>query len=285
VRHDVDSMMQHLPNLGLSTGIYEQVRARLLSSGCTSVDQFAEYLDDDADVHMAKAMIAYHLAIFEVQGSLHSGRAGHWYELLANHLIGTELGTFPQRDIAIITFNYERSLERYLLDCLTARFEQRHSEAEIRTALLRLPIIHIYGRMGPLPGFTRGDEPWRAYERIAERRQLHAAVAGMHLLRELRDDPGRGDRDAARQCLRNAKGKVIFLGFAYAQENLEALDLANTCGGKAVYGTIKDIGEDERHKALTIRLKHGFGVELTEPWRFDVYTALLTRPLTILGSP
>jgi hypothetical protein len=285
VRDNVDLMMQQAAAFGIEPPIYERVVARLLTSGCTSVDQFAEYLDDAADIITAKALIAYHLAIFEVGGSLRSEWAGgHWYKLLANHLIGTKLDSFPQRDIAVITFNYERSLEQYLLDCLTARFEERPSEAEIRAALLRLPIIHIYGRMGYLPGFATNGEPERAYERILTREQMDAAVAGMHLLRELRGDPGRGDREAARECLRTATGKVIFLGFAYAHENLEALDLRNTRGGKTVYGTIFDIGEDERHEELKRRLKT-FGVELNEWWRFDVYRALLTRPLTIIGSP
>jgi hypothetical protein len=135
--------------------------------------------------------------------------------------------------------------------------------------------------MGYLPGFAKNGEPERAYERIQTRTQMNAAIAGMHLLRELRNDPGRGERDAARECLRSATGKVIFLGFAYAQENLEALDIGNTCAGKTVHGTIKDLGEDERHRELTLRLK-GFGIELNEAWRFDVYRALLTRPLTIL---
>jgi hypothetical protein len=283
VRDNVDSIASLPETFGIKPATYERVVARLLKSGCTSIDQFAEYLDDAADIITAKALIAFHIGIFEVGGSLRSEWAGgHWYRLLTNHLIGTKLDSFPQRDIAVITFNYERSLEQYLLDCLTARFEERHSEADIRTALLRLPIIHIYGRMGHLPGFARSGEPERAYERIETRPQMDAAVAGMHLLRELRDDPGRGDRDAARERLRSATGKVIFLGFAYAQENLEALALAETCAGKAVYGTIKDIGADERYAELIIRLK-GFGVELSEPWRFDVYTALLTRPLTILG--
>jgi len=115
-------------------------------------------------------------------------------------------------------------------------------------------MIHIYGRMGYLPGFAKNGGPERAYERIQTRPQLNSAVAGMHLLRELRGD-------AARACLHTASGKVIFLGFAYAQENLEALDLAITCAGKTVFGTIFEIGEDEPHKEPVMRLKT-FGVEL-----------------------
>jgi hypothetical protein len=77
---------------------------------------------------------------------------------------------------------------------------------------------------------------------------------------------------------------VIFLGFAYAQENLEALDSANTCAGKSVYGTIYGIGEDERYAELVRRLRDS-GINLSEPWRFTVYEAVLTRPTTILGPP
>ncbi len=285
-RRNTDSMQSRAPQFGIEPADYDRVVARLLSSGCTSVDQFADYLDDAADVFIAKALIAYHLGIHEVRPALSQKWAGgHWYELLANHLIGPRLDTFPQRDIAIITFNYERSLEQYLLDCLTSRFQQRHSEADIRAAFLRLPIIHIYGRMGQLPGFAKPGEPERAYEQIGDRKQMEAAIAGMHILRELRDDSGRGERDAARQHLRDAKGTVTFLGFAYAHENLEALDLTNTCIAKrAIYGTIFEMGEDERHKELIARLRR-FNVALNEPWRFDVYNAILTRPLTILGTP
>jgi hypothetical protein len=287
VRQNVDSMQQHASHFDIELADYDRVVTRLLSSGCTSIDQFAEYLDSAEDIRIAKALIAFHLGIFETRAALSSKWAGgHWYELLANHLIGPKLGTFPQRDIAIITFNYERSLEQYLLDCLTSRFEQRHSEADIRAAFLRLPIIHIYGRMGQLPGFAKSGTQERAYEPISGPLEMNAAINGMHILRELRDDPGRGERDAARQHLRDAKGIVTFLGFAYAEENLEALDLVTSASGKtAVYGTIWGIGEgDERHKELTMRLRR-FNVSLSEPWRFNVYDAILKRPLTILGAP
>lgn len=285
VREDTDSMQSHAPQFGIEPTDYTRVVARLLSSGCTSVDQFAEYLDSAKDIFIAKALIAYHLGMCEVRTVLSQKWAGgHWYELLANHLIGSKLETFPQRDIAVITFNYERSLEQYLFDCLTSRFERRHSPADIRTAFLRLPIIHIYGRMGQLPGFARLGESERPYEQIHDRKEMDAAVAGMHILRELREDPGRGERTAARQHLRDAHGVITFLGFAYAYENLEALDLANTCAGRTVNGTIFEIGEDERHTELTARLQQ-FNIKLSEDWRFNVYDAILTRPLTILGPP
>ena len=286
VRANTDSMTGRLGQLEIDQEIYERVVARLLSSGCTSVDQFAEYLDNPADILVAKSLVAYHVAIFETRASLSADRpGGHWYELLANHLIGVELDSFPQRDIAIITFNYDRSLEQYLLDCLGSRFGERHSQTEVRDAFQRLPLIHIYGRLGHLPGFGTGSSrSERPYEPIRGGAELQSATAGMHMLRELRDHPRRGQREAARECLGAAQGRVSFLGFAYAQENLEALDLARTCTQKTVSGTVLGIGHDERRVELHERL-HGFGVTLSHQWEFDVYTALLTFPRTILGLP
>jgi len=136
-----------------------------------------------------------------------------------------------------------------------------------------------------LPGFGKNpSEPQRPYEPIENQTQLLTAIEGMHILREIRDNPSLGGRKAAKECLSAATGNVTFLGFAYAQENLEALDLAKTRGAKVTYGTVFDVGEDERIAELRERLAR-FDVALSENWRFDVYTALLTRPRTILGPP
>jgi hypothetical protein len=282
-------MQEIAGDFGIDTSTYLRVVTRLLSSGCTSIDQFVDYLDDPEDIFVAKALVAYHLAIFESRSALSESKwtSGHWYELLANRLIGGELDSFPLHDIAVITFNYERSLEQYLFDCLTSRFGGRHNESELRTAFLRLPIIHIYGRMGHLPGFGKPEEPERAYERISNRDRLLAAVKGMHMLREIRDDPTLGDREAARKCLLAATGNVIYLGFAYASENLVALDLAKTRGLKAAYGTMKDIGPNDRERNGEINNRLGAygGGLLSDVWRCDVYTAMLTYPLTIFGGP
>jgi len=297
VRRGTDSMKARAADFRIHPRSYDEFVDRLLKSGCTSIDQFADYLDKPDDIFLAKALIAYHLGIFENRASLSQKMGGgHWYELLANHLIGATLDTFPQRDIGIITFNYERSLEQYLIDCLTSRFEGRNSPEQIRAAFLRLPIIHIYGRTGYLPGFASGFGPGfsrgfgpgalteRPYEPVMDHTQLQAAIAEIHILRELRDDPKRGEREAARKLLRDSNGVVSFLGFAYAQENLEALDLSNTCKARTVHGTIFEIGQDERHTQLKARLKT-FGVELVDDWRFDVFEAVKTRPATIFGEP
>lgn len=285
IRKNENSLKPNAEKFGLAD-TYDVVVERLLRSECTSVDQFAEHLTEQRDIDTAKALIAWHLSAFEVRDAVHNRPTGHWYQTLINKLIGQTLDTFPERDIAIISFNYERSLEQCLYDSLYYRFGLIHSQAEICQAMMRLPLIHIYGRMGQLPVLAARGEIKRPYEPITSRDQMQAAISGMHILRELREDPKLGNRIAACECLQRATGKVIFLGFAYAQENLEALDLMNTRTGKTCYGTTKDLGDrglDERADELRLRLL-SFGVELAEPWLFTVHDALKYKPITVLGA-
>ena len=202
---------------------------------------------------IAKALIAYHLGIHEVRpASLAKWAGGHWYELLANHLIGPRLDTFPQRDI--MRSSRSTTSARSNSTCLTASpadFSSGTAKPTSGAALLRLPIIHIYGRMGQLPGFaapaSRNEPTSRSVIASRWRRRLpgctFSASCGMI---------PRAERDAARQHLRDAKGTVTFLGLAHAHENSGSnLTSPITCIAKrAIYGTIFEMGEDERHKEL-----------------------------------
>jgi hypothetical protein len=275
---------QQLEGLGFDPAAFADFSERLRLSHVTSVDLFAEYVIDDADdLYMAKGLIAYCLAIFEGPGTLAHSRPRNWYRTLSDALIGLRLDEFPRHDLAIITFNYDRSFERYLFDCLRGRFGKRHSVDEITAAFRRLPIIHIYGQLGALPELAEPGESVRPYERILTREQLDLAVAGMHLLPEIKRDPKLGNREAARKLLRSATGNVTFLGFAYDPENLLALDLANTHTGKQFYGTVLGIAAGSQMTRLNERIQ-GFGVgwhALQLPW--EVFDAVDSMPDTILG--
>lgn len=281
------SIVPHIEPLGLDRKRFDLFIPRLLSSGCTSIDQFAEYLGDPDDIFMAKALLAYHIASHEQRGVLSQKWAsGPWYEVLANQLIGRALDEFPLRDIAIVTFNYDRSLEQYLLDCLMSRFAGPRTKEQIEDAFRRLDIVHIYGHLGHLPGFAprRGD-PEREYQPILDRSQLELAIGGMHLLSELRANPGLGDHQAAQECIHAASAGITFLGFAYSPENLEALALMGNRTGKSLHGTIRGISDGEPRRELDARLEALCGVGLSGAWDCSVFDAFKLRPTTILGKP
>jgi hypothetical protein len=286
-RSGSDSIAPHLQALGLDRSRFERFISRLLSSGCTSIDQFADYLNDPDDIFMAKALLAYHIGARENRNVLSQKWAhGPWYEVLANQLIGRGLDEFPLRDIAIVTFNYDRSLERYMLDCLASRFLGPRTLEQIEDAFRRLKIIHIYGCLGYLPRFARQTgEPEREYRPIGERSQLDLAIDGMHLLRELRDNPNLGDRQAAQDCVRAATANITFLGFAYSAENLEALALATNSTRGRLFGTVLGISEGEPRAELNMRMQRLCGGPLSSAWECDVFEAFRLHPTTILGQP
>ncbi len=273
-----------ISDLGFHPAKFKTFADRLAYSGVMSVDAFAEYLMDDPDtLYMAKGLIAFSLGIYEGRTNMW-GRARDWCRTLANLLIGSELETFPRRDIAIITFNYERSLERYLLDSLIGRFTHRHGLEEIVKTFKRLPIIHIYGQLGSLPELEVRGEPMRPFERIITREQMDTAVKGMHLLPEIKRDSTIGNREAARRCLREATGHVSFLGFAYDPENLRALDLANTHGDKEVFGTTLGFGPNDPIARLNNRMQRDFAVQW-HPYApdMDVFAVVESFPDQTLG--
>jgi hypothetical protein len=275
---------EQLAKFGLNPAAVTQFIQDVTRSGCTSIDHYVDYIDDVSEIRIGKVLIAYLLAFEEQPAALfHRGRTDHWYEILANSLIGDRLDTFPERDVAIITFNYERSLEQYLLECLRNRFRARHDVSEIFRAFARLPLIHVYGTIGYLPGL--GPPPGgldRAYGPIVDSEGMNRAISAMRLLREVRGSSSPAI-DQARQHIREASGSISFLGFAYSHENLSALQLQNRKPDTVVRGTCFEMVGDQLAE-LSDRLRRCGGASLQPPWGLTVYEAFRQYARTVLGS-
>jgi len=95
----------------------------LRHSGNESVDAFLEQRQKQNErvVGVGKLAIAYALIPCEDEGKLFQrdfgSRGGHWYEYLFGRL-NTDFRDFARNQLSIITFNYDRSLEHYLLTAL-----------------------------------------------------------------------------------------------------------------------------------------------------------------------
>jgi hypothetical protein len=256
----------------------------LRRSGVTSIDQFIEYLDDPELIWAGKSIMARLLASNEQRDTLtNQRRADHWYEVLANRLIGRTLETFPEYDIAIVTFNYERSLDVYLLDCLNHRFAHRYTAEMIKAAFQRLPLVHVYGQLGQLPELSKDPANTRAYGQIENALQLEIAINGMRLLREAREHPASAPNiPLARDTIGRSTGDIIFLGFAYSEDNLQGLDLLRTARGKAIRGTVRGM-DGELRTELDMRLAK-YGLAFSAAWDQTVHQAMMAWPVTILGK-
>ena len=142
---------------------------------------------------------------------------GDWYQWLLEFLISRGKD-FPRDILSVVTFNYDRSLERYLLRAFQHSFALREDVAA--EMVDRIEVVHVYGSAGPLPipklkvaGVPFGDLEYREY------------AAKFISLVSPRSPPETQRR--VRELIAEAR-RLIFVGFGFWRENLDVLVDAET---------------------------------------------------------
>jgi len=212
---------QALTSLGIRSKSLDPFYGALRDSAAPSIDSFLEHRPEFMEI--GKAHIAYHLIQREDPGTLNSTQpSGKWYDYLFRLVASCPFDQLCSKEqLAILTFNYDRSLEFWLRRTIQAQYGK--TQAETIEVLRRLPIIHVYGSLGVLPG---GEGPSRDYEPEVTTDKLRIAMAGIRIISE-----GQAESPPlteARRQLRSAS-HVVFLGFGYHPENVKRLDLRTCC--------------------------------------------------------
>jgi hypothetical protein len=216
---------------GISANVFFEFREAFRKSGQSSVDAFLEHRPEFIDV--GKLAIAYCLIPYESEEALFESdgnRGGDWYQYLSSKL-NASFDNFGDNRLSVITFNYDRSLEHYLFT--TLRHAHGRSDEECAGALLKIPILHVYGQLSrhPYP-----DREARPYETDCSRyKSVGYAARGITLLY----DKAKPELEAARRLLTAAE-RICFLGFGYHPLNLERLRLRDS-SGRAVFGTARGL--------------------------------------------
>ena len=194
---------------------------------------------------IGKAAIAYCLIKNEHPDRLFSSNLDdHWYQYLWS-LIADSLGSFGENKLHIITFNYDRSLEFYLLTALQSSFGISAAEAAIH--LKKIPILHVYGQLGELQEAIQARDG-RAYSNnVSSAGPIEVAAAGIRVIDESRDDDAVFEQ--AYSYLKSAQ-RIYFLGFGFDETNVRRLRLDTL-----VQGIRKDQSEDASFFATTMGLK------------------------------
>ncbi len=120
------------------------------------------------------------------------------------------------KNLSFITFNYDRSLEQFLTLALAEACDINHERAHSLVA--NLPIHHVYGSLGGLPGFKQ--KPYFEYGRTATPRDVIYASEGIRTYTETVADEQ--EADAVRMAMYKAE-KVVFLGCGYHKQNIQIL--------------------------------------------------------------
>lgn len=206
----------------------DKFREALHLSGRISVDKFLEHRPEFIEI--GKLAIAGILIPYEDQNNIFGKTIGErdWYEYLYNHL-NTSFESFGKNKISFITYNYDRSLEFFLLKVLENSY--RKSPEECYEKLKQIPIIHLHGKLGYLP--IESNNNYREYEPSLMSHKLGIAAKQIKIIHEdIDDDP---QFKEAHKLLKSAE-QIHFLGFGYDDVNLKRLKLENL-KGRRIYGT------------------------------------------------
>lgn len=214
-------------------------RAALRDSAAMSVDAFLEHRRSFVEV--GKMAIATCLIPHETSATLfETSKAGtpSWLRLLFERLKASR-DDWPRNRLSIVTFNYDRVVEHFLMKALRNSFGLKFEEA---TAMLSaaIPIVHVHGSLGALPGF--GDT-YREYQPTVNTVTIREAAGGIHVVHE--GDAATPAFQQARELLSKAE-QIVFLGFGYHRTNMNRLGIRELPKGIALLGTSTGMKPTER---------------------------------------
>lgn len=177
--------------------------------------------------HAGKAAIARVLFECEKADDLFAeGIKDNWYSYIVNLISESDWNHLDLSWLTIVTFNYDRSLEHFLMVALTNTYGK--GEAEVIERMATLKVMNVYGSLGKP---WAGDVP-RYGEASADAEHMgfavNSAVGRLRVIAEGRND------DEHLTPIREAilaSERLAFLGFSFDKTNVDRL------GGPQVYGT------------------------------------------------
>jgi hypothetical protein len=215
-------------------------------SGHISIDAFLGSREDFRE--LGKLLIAANILRCETHGVL-KGNKDDWYPMLLNRL-DDRFEAIDFKDVSIVTFNYDRSLEHYFCEALCSRHNKQ--PAEVAKKLADLRVIHIYGHVGPLDWQCSGG---RKYHRDITAPEVREAVKGIRIISEGRDD---SEELCEARDLLTAADRVFFLGMAYHKENMRRLGFKT---GFKYRGSVTGSGVGLTHQEREyLRDQYGFSL-------------------------
>ena len=111
---------------------------------------------------------------------------------------------------------------------------------EIAKILLNIPIIHVYGKIANLP--WEDTDFFLNYKEINIKSYMDLAK-NINVIYSNRVDEERITK--AKKLINDAE-RIFFLGFGYANENMEILNIADNINrNQKIYGTAKDLTKNE----------------------------------------
>lgn len=260
--------------IGNLKSVNTQQGEELIQRAREFVDAFFKSSDPSIDVWLVKnpsfmeigkeAIISMILR-GEYKGGLREKAPHHdqdWYSHLWRRMtdeftIQDDYKRFSGNNVDFITFNYDRSLDKFLFESLTNAFHGISSDDAVKQ-LNQRKLIHLYGQIAPLK--WQGSLDRASYGEHPDEFWPKKYVDNLKIIYEAENTP---EVEQARELVKKAQ-RIFFLGFGYAKENLEILQLPNIIGSQRIYGTAFGLSSTEISR-ITHRLEIG-ATPIIEPW-------------------
>jgi hypothetical protein len=141
--------------------------------------------------------------------------------------LNTKFDEFSENQLAIITFNYDRVVEWFLLTCLQNSFGK--PTMECLKVLASIPVVHLHGRLGYLPWeSTTGRE----FSGKIDEQGLRKSIDEIKIIHEDISDGRDADFEKAKKLLDEAE-KIYFMGFGFNNLNVERLGISHLSANKS----------------------------------------------------
>lgn len=201
--------------------IVEQFFNDFAQSGRYSIDAYLEHRPKY--IPLGKALISMQLIARENDQFMRAAeeKGEDWYQYIYNRMNAT-FDDLSKNNLSVITFNYDRSFEHYLLTRIQSDYGKTIEEAA--SVLGNMEIIHVHGNLGNLPAFEQNNS--REYTHQVTPEGIKVCVENIKIVYEkIYEDDLQFKR--AVELLSEAYN-VWFLGFGYDETNMRRLQLPDS---------------------------------------------------------
>lgn len=222
------SQSKQMQEAGYSEAQIRDFHIDLVRSIHPTIDAFLE--DRPSHREIGAFAIAQALMPLENEDTLYPHK--DWYPMLFREFNLKDADSVAEVT-AIVTFNYDRSVEHYLAETTRRTFEAQTRDAAL-AKLSRVPILHVHGLMGSYP-----EMPYKP-QRTTDDIKLGAKGISM-----IHDDhlDNTAEFNRARALVKTAVD-VVFLGFGYDRRSLRRLGILDAHDPPCVFGTAREIPRD-----------------------------------------
>jgi hypothetical protein len=201
-----------LNHCGFSDSKLAQFRSEFYRSGSPSIDSFLEHRSDYMDI--GKAVIAATLIPYE-RDEIFKYADDNWLRYAFGEL-NSGFDEFSENKLSIITFNYDRVVEHFLLSALRYLYGKSIENCvQVLRPLGEAKIVNC-----------------RDFNNSLNHDAIRSCVNEIHIIPEDVADRNR-EFNRAKQLLNEAE-KIYFLGFGFNQVNVERLGVATLAPKKSI---------------------------------------------------